>query len=277
MREDLIKTMYKDGIPETKYKILSWSGGIQSTTLAVMSAFGDLPPVDLLIYSDIGNEWNVVTEIMNTYREWFESKGMTVKTVRPEKNILDEIDEEIYIPAWTESGGPLSRACVWRYKLRPIRWYLREYAGFHPTKAPHPKANTFEMWLGMTTEEMRRTFPSLKKYIFHRYHLIEQNMSRNDCFDYIRDKGLPIPPKTSCVICPYRRAIEWAQIRDTSPKQWQQAIEIDHKIRHAMEGRRKGSNKIYLWKGKKPLDEVDLEARAKTERDYDKIHREGLE
>ena len=37
-------------------KFISWGGGVQSTTMAVMSALGDLEPVDAVIFADTGWE-----------------------------------------------------------------------------------------------------------------------------------------------------------------------------------------------------------------------------
>lgn len=270
INKELYEQMYPNGIPETKYKILSWSGGIQSTVMAVMSALGELPKVDLVLYANIGNEWSVVTETMAFYKNWLQEKGMRIETVYPPKSVLEELEEgEIHIPAWTESGGPLYRGCVWRYKIRPIRWKIREFAGYHATKNPYPKKNTFEMWLGMTTDEMKRTLPSLKKYIFHRFPLVEKGLSRGDCYTYLRKLDLPIMPKTACVVCPYRKAWEWLEIKEKTPEEWEEAIRIDRKIRNALQDRKKESNKIYIWKKSIPLEEVDLKECAKHERGFD--------
>lgn len=269
---------------EPKIKIIGWSGGVQSTAMAVMSALGEIEPVDALIYADIGNEWSIVTKIMDWYRDWFKEHGVRAETVHPKKSVLEDLENgDIYIPAYTESGGPLNRGCIWRYKIQPMRWRMRELAGYDATKPPHPKAGEVEMWMGMTTDEMRRTFPSLKKYIVHRYPLIEKDMTRGDTIRYLRGLGLPIPPKTSCVICPYRRAMEWIPVRDQTPDEWQKAIEIDKKIRYAISHRKYKNkhgikdfkNRIYLWREGIPLEEADLDEFAKNERDYDEEARIG--
>ena len=62
-------------------KALSWGVGVQSTTLAVMSALGDLGPLDVVITSDTGWERSATYESRNFYSEWLRDRGVRVEIV----------------------------------------------------------------------------------------------------------------------------------------------------------------------------------------------------
>lgn len=90
-------------------------------------------------------------------------------------------------------------------------------------------------------------------------------MFREDCADWLRERGLPVPVKSACIGCPYRSAAEWIEMRDESPEEWRQAIEFDEKNRCNPLAERGGStaDELYIFKTSvgqtTPLAEVDLE------------------
>lgn len=62
-----------------KYRFISWGLGVQSTTLAAMSALGEIDRVDAAIHSDTGNERRQSYEILEYYREWLENHDIRVE------------------------------------------------------------------------------------------------------------------------------------------------------------------------------------------------------
>ena len=124
------------------YRVLSWGVGVQSTALAVMSALGDLDPLDLVITADTGWERAVTYESRDFYRAWLQARGLRVEIVNG-GNIRDtQIGDHMNIPAWTMTGAPLKRQCTREYKIRPIRRRVREILGFPTSRPPAPGATS---------------------------------------------------------------------------------------------------------------------------------------
>lgn len=48
-------------------RILSWGRGVQSTTLAALSALGKLPPLDAVLHADTGWERAATYEVGDWY------------------------------------------------------------------------------------------------------------------------------------------------------------------------------------------------------------------
>jgi hypothetical protein len=257
-------------------RFISWGGGLQSTTMAIMSALGDLPKVDAVIHADPGNEWSLNYRTIEWYLKWLNEQGVHAESVKSKPSILDAIEKcDVYLPLWTETGAPMRRQCTNHHKLIPLKRRLREIAGYHATNPPHPKPGEFEAWIGFTLDEQERRALSRTKYMVSRWPLIELGMTRDDCTKYLQEHKLPIPPKSACVICPYRRAKDWIAIRDQTPEEFQQAINIDNGIRLAKPNKYIKTDKIYLYQGLVPLEDADLDKIA--EEDEQRAKKQGYQ
>jgi len=248
-------------------RILSWGCGVQSTVLGEMSAYGDLSRLDAIITADIGWERQATYDIRDWYANRWRGMGMRVEIVSG-GNIRRGAEEHIHIPFWTSGGGPLRRQCTRHFKLTPLKQRSRELAGFHATRPPHPPAGTIEQWLGISLDEHRRAVRSRIRFIVNRYPLLEMRMVRQDCIAYLEKKGLPVPPKSACICCPYRSASEWLEMRDEAPDEFAAAVAFDETNRHNPLATRGGSTEeeLYLLRSLEPLGQANLEALAKKER-----------
>jgi hypothetical protein len=130
----------------------------------------------------------------------------------------------MHLPFWTRTGGHLRRQCTRVFKIEPIRRLMREIAGFHPTDKPHPWPGQFELWLGISLDEWDRMSDSNVKYIRHRYPLVDLGMTRRDCVRWLQGHGLPVPVKSACIGCPFRKASEWLELE---PDEFEQAVLFD--------------------------------------------------
>jgi hypothetical protein len=233
-----------------------------------MSALGDLDPLDVVITSDTGWERRATYEAREFYTHWLQERGMRVEVVSAGNIRKLGAEEHIHIPFFTSDGGPLQRQCTVNFKIIPIKRRLRELAGYHPTKHPHPPAGTIELWMGISLDEYQRMNHSRVQFIVHRWPLIERKMARNECADYLEAHGLPVPIKSSCIGCPYRRASEWMDMRDNSPEEWLEVIEFDEANRHNPLAERGGSlvDALYVYSRAVPLATADLEGDTARER-----------
>lgn len=148
--------------------------------------------------------------------------------------------------------GMIRRQCTGEYKIIPIEKLQRKLAGYEPRK--RIPAGTIETWKGISTDEMQRASMSTVKWIEFYYPLIELQMSRNDCKSWFEKKGLPGPPRSSCLGCPYHSKNEWRHIKNNSPEEWEETVAFDKSIRKC--GGMRGD--VFLHADRVPLDEVDL-------------------
>ena len=249
-------------------KALSWGCGVQSTTLAVMSALGDADPLDVVITADTGWERKATYEAREFYTAWLQERGVRVEVVSGGDIRRDGAAIHIHIPFFTSGGGPLRRQCTRYFKIIPVKRRLREIAGYDATKPPHPPAGTIELWLGISWDEWTRMKQSRVKFITHRWPLTEGKITRNACIDYLEAHGLLVPVKSACVGCPYRRASEWLEMRNDAPDDWRDVVDFDESNRHNPLAERGNSavDALYVYSRAVPLATADLEADAKRER-----------
>ena len=173
------------------------------------------------------------------------------------------------MPFWTDTGGPLRRQCTREFKIRPIRRFTREQLGYHPSKAPHPPAGAVESWIGFTTDEWTRAKLSNVAYIVNRWPLLEMHMSRYDCEQWFKAHDLPVPIKSACIGCPYRRAMEWEEMRRESPEEFEQACQFDDANRDNPLAERGASTAdgLYIYREDQvPLREAPIADDAARER-----------
>jgi len=248
---------------ERKMRILSWGKGVQSTTLAAMSAKGLLPHLDTIIFSDLEWERERTYEVGYWYERYLAKAGLDVQTLHPGNIRLLGAKEHIHMPFWTVSGAPLQRQCTCNFKVRPIRRRVRELLGYHPSRAPAPPPGAVEQWIGFSLDERHRMRPSSVQFCTNRFPLIEMGMTRWDCIKWLEDEGLPVPIKSSCIGCPYRSAPEWLRMREENICEFDSAIEFDEKNRHNVLAANEGvtSDALYIWQGRnrpEPLANADL-------------------
>jgi hypothetical protein len=142
------------------------------------------------------------------------------------------------------------------YKITPLTRKTRDLLGL----APRQRAGggqRCEMLIGISTDEALRMKPSQEAWKQHRWPLIEKGMSRNDCLRWMERKGYPLPPKSSCIGCPFHSDDEWRSIRSDADA-WADAVAIDAVIR-AQPGIR---GQQFMHRSCVPLAEVDLSTAA---------------
>lgn len=209
------------------YKAMSLGWGVQSWTMAAMIALGDLEMVDVAIHSDTRHERAATYAFAAEWTPWLEAHGIRVATVvNTGKGGTDIVVTGTYtnIPAFTRvkgKKGQIRRQCTGRWKIAPIRRYLQK----------HRDKQRVELWLGISTDEFQRAKDADRKYITHRFPLLELGMSRADCLQYLADHDLPAPVKSSCVFCPYMNKAAWEEMRVRDDGDWQHAVEVDAAIR----------------------------------------------
>lgn len=235
--------------------ILSLGAGVQSSTLALMAARGEIGPMpDAAIFADTGWEPRKVLEYLN----WLETQlPFPVYRVMHKDGLLEAIKGEgrfSAVPFFTSGGGMGMRQCTNEYKIVPIRKKTRELLGYEPRK--RIPIGSCTIWIGISTDESIRMKSSRDRWVEHRWPLIELGMSRGHCLEWMDKNGYPMPPKSSCLGCPYHSDKQWVEIKNQDAEEWQQTIEIDRLIRNKAS---KMTQEQFMHRSCKPLDQINFD------------------
>jgi 3'-phosphoadenosine 5'-phosphosulfate sulfotransferase (PAPS reductase)/FAD synthetase len=231
-------------------KIISLGWGVQSFTLAAMSALGELPKVDYAIHADTTHESQLTYEFARKWAPWLEEHGVKVVTVKPKQsdptnNGYGTQDVPFYTLNQLGERGQGKRQCTTQWKINPMRKFISSVAG---KKTP----GAIEQWIGISLDEFQRMKDNDVKYIVNHWPLVDLKMTRADCKAWLQKNSLEIPPRSACTFCPFHNTEEWRRIK-TIDNDWNEAVSIDKAIRKA-----KPFLDAFVHPARKPLEEVDF-------------------
>jgi len=244
-------------------QVLSLGAGVQSSCMALMSAMGELPPVDVAIFADTGAEPQRVYD----YLEWLEDAlPFPVHRVMWKDGLYENIKESIKgarfagAPFFTESPtgkaeGMLRRQCTREFKIQPIIRKVRELVGLEYRQRAPKGEILVNQWIGISMDEIIRMKYAREKWILNIFPLIDKKMTRWHCLDWMQKRGYPRPEKSSCTFCPYHDDNFWRDMKDNDPQAFSQAVEVDEMIRGGVRGTKQ---KIYVHRSLTPLADADL-------------------
>lgn len=263
-------------------KILSLGLGVQSTAIYFQSCMGILPRLDYAIFADPGREKKKTYEYLEFLQDWKDKNNGIPIIVRSDKNLYQDIltkhtSEKLRfssIPAYTlgEDGltGMLRRQCTGEYKIAVVDKAIRELYGL-PKGGRRPIT---EVWKGITVDEADRmnlatevwkwqVYPYCG-YEWHKslpkgYRRLEgaRVQTRQDIVSWYIENALPIPPKSSCVFCPYQSEQAWNEIKINEPEDFEAACLVDDAIRNS---RKQGVHRpVYLHESLTPLRDVKFD------------------
>lgn len=240
-------------------RAISLGAGVQSSTLLLMVREGELE-AECAVFADTGWEPAAVYH----HLDWLDSVS-TIPIYRVSRgNIRRDalgdgrfVSMPIYTLGETGDEGIGRRQCTREYKVDPIGAKLRELLGAAPRCRIPPGAA--ESLIGLSLDEVARMKPSRNAWVVNRWPLIERRMTRQDCVLWLQRRGYPIPPKSSCVGCPYHDNSYWRDMRDRRPEEWEDACGFDEALRSRV-GRYGSSFRglSFLHRDRIPLRAVDL-------------------
>ena len=251
-------------------RVLSLGAGVQSTTLLRMCIAGEVEPVQHAVFSDTGWEPKAVYKHLAVVKAEAEAAGIQVHIVSNGNLRSDALDTNkgfasmpLHITKVNGEAAMARRQCTNEYKLKPLLGKQRELAGL--AKGERCKEHRITSLIGISWDESQRMKDPQFPWIVNEYSLVDRRLTRVDCLDWHRDRGLDLPPRSSCIGCPFHSAKEWRAVRDV-PEDWADAVEFDHAIRKGHPNRKDEPllGRAYLHKDRVPLDEADI--RSEEER-----------
>jgi hypothetical protein len=251
----------------TRLRVLSLGAGVQSTTLALMAAKGEIEAPDCAIFADTGAEPRSVYEHLE---KLVAALPYPVHVVSA-GNIRDDVmrgtnsggmKRFAAVPYFLDRGrlgqGMGRRQCTKEYKIAPLMKKQRELLGYRPRQ--RIPADSVEVWIGISTDEATRMKPSPDAWQRNRWPLIERGMSRQDCVRWMERAGWSAP-KSACTFCPYRSDESWIAMKREEPEAFAEAVAADHAIRRGDHAQRLRAVP-YIHRSMRPLDQVDFRTHA---------------
>jgi len=263
---------------EPRLRVLSLGAGVQSTTLALMAAQGEIGPMpDCAIFADTQAEPAAVYE----HLDWLGSPNVLPFPIHrvTAGSIIENIERmrrgerwasiPVFLLAEDGRAAPVVRQCTTEFKIEPIHAKVREMVGFSPGQSfrhalgigpRDPVPILVEQWIGISWDERERQSDSGHAWIRNRWPLLEKQVTRQQCERWLIDNGYPVPPKSACVFCPWTENARWRQMRDERPADWRLAVDVDRLIADGAPetATRAGTRPMYLHRSLQRLEEVDL-------------------
>lgn len=248
-------------------RVLSLGGGTQSCALALMSAAGDLPRVDHVIFADTQGELPETYAYLDYLTEVLDAAGIPLHVVTAgnlEAHLLGEVRSAANPtpPAHTtDADGNRVRIngykCSYDFKRRVIERKVKQLCGGRGAW----KRTTVEQWIGFSLDEVGRM--RSHPWMENRWPLIELGMRRDDTIRWFTANGHPTPPRSACWFCPNSGNDRWRALRDEHPDLFACAVKIDTHIRHVRDFRDQQrqtlrTGDLYLHQSRVPLVDADL-------------------
>jgi hypothetical protein len=235
--------------------VISLGAGVQSSTMALMAAHGEITPMpDCAIFADTQAEPKWVYE----WLDWLDTKlpfpvhrvsaGNIAENALARRTLSGHEFQDI---PWRTGGNGLGkRQCTSNYKLLPIYKKIRDLGATHKNPAT--------VWVGISVDESHRAKPARPKYIRNTFPLLDKHVYRLDCLTWMQKQGYPLPKKSACVFCPYHGNDEWRDVRDNDPEGWALAVKVDDAIRA-------NGMQQYAHRDLVPLMDADLTKSTQTD------------
>jgi len=189
--------------------IVGLSGGKDSTALALRLAEVE-PRKYVYICNETGNElpdmkahWDNLENIL----------GEPIQRVRHARGLVEEIEKINMLP------NVFARWCTIRLKIEPTLDYFESL----------PAGST--LYVGLRADEMERK-GLYGEDITVRFPMREWNWNEKDVWDYLNSKGICIPKRTDCALCPYQRLGEWRDLYENYPDLYAEGVALEKKIGH---------------------------------------------
>ena len=189
--------------------VIGLSGGKDSTALALRLVETE-PRNYEFICNETGNE---LPEMHDHWRKLEDMLGAPIKRVRYHTDLLGAIEEVQMLPNFR------ARWCTRMLKIEPTIEYFDSL----------PSDST--LYVGLRAdEELRRGLYG--EDILVRFPMREWGWKEEDVWKYLDQRGVCIPKRTDCALCPYQRLGEWFDLWRDHPDKYAEGVEIEKRFGH---------------------------------------------
>lgn len=252
------------------HHVLSLGAGVQSTTLYLMAMRGDFP-CEAAIFADTQEE----PEAVYAHLEWLKAQGGPPIMVRTRGSLGDDLargensthQRFASIPAFTSDGNGNApsmtrRQCSREYKTQVVEQTIRrEIVGLAPGRSL-PRGVQVIQYIGISWDERSRALDverRMKRGWKAVFPLLERQITRANCREFLSDTVPHEVPKSACVFCPFHDNHQWAMLKARGGKDWARIVQIDTALRTpGTIVNRNLEQSLYLHRSCKPITEIDF-------------------
>ncbi|MFA5380066.1 MAG: phosphoadenosine phosphosulfate reductase [Dehalococcoidia bacterium] len=245
-----------------KIRAFSFGGGVQSMAVLVLQAQGQLPePYDVFVFANVGEDSEnpatlaYVEHVAKPYAEKHGIKFVEVRKLRRNgepDTLFKYVHREknsVSLPIKMANGAPGNRNCTGTFKINVIDRWIKKAGYSHSI-----------IGIGISMDEYLRArdeqwHPSEYNVQKRREHpLIELRLNRARCQQIIQEAGLALPPKSSCWFCPFKKRVDWIELRRTNPILFWRTVYLEQYInaKRALMKR----DRVYFHPSLQPLDQA---------------------
>jgi glutaredoxin len=264
--------------------IISLGAGVQSSTMALMAACGEITPMPVAaIFADTQAE----PKSVYTWLDWLEKQlpfpvhrvtaGSLVEhslKIRHSKKTPGNIYIRGAIPAFVENPdgtkGLLGRKCTADFKIRPLVKFTRSLCDWKRGE----KRLLVIKWIGISYDEIWRMKESREKWIRHRHPLIDSRASRVDCLSWMSKHGFPEPPRSACSFCPFHSDQEWERLKRNEPEAFLDAVDYENRLQLAASKQNVLKGKPWLHSSMRAIGLVDFTAKLPSHQQLNMFNNE---
>lgn len=195
--------------------VLSYGGGVNSSALYFYLREHNRP-LDVVIFADTGCEHPSTYRTVEVMRATCKKDNIPFIVVQSKYGNLYE-----YYQAKQAVMSIKWRDCTSKFKIRPIRAWLRQHYGKHCH---------FNQYIGIGVDEMQRMTQSDVQYSTLLYPFCEARLTRLDQERILRRYGFHAQ-KSGCVGCPFQSQVSWKRLRRTNPAEFNRWLELERRNR----------------------------------------------
>lgn len=246
--------------------IISLGAGVQSSTMALMAAKGEITPMPTCaIFADTQSESQNVYQFL----DWLVTQlpfpvikatagSLTEASIKLRKsklsgNLYLAPTLPVFVINDKGKNGMMLRQCTRTFKIDVVRRESRRIM------KQHGSIHCFQ-WIGISTDESLRMKESNNKKFTHIWPLIDKGFSRTDCLKWMKQNGFPTPPRSACVYCPYRSDADWIAMKQNDPQSFALAVDYEKRLNKSVAQSCMKTKEVFLHSQRIPLDKVDFNA-----------------
>lgn len=188
--------------------MVAYGGGVDSTAMIIeMLSRGEV--IDQILFADTGSEKASTIAYVTMFKAWCEARGVPFEIVRyepqnfknfpPYKSLLENCLTNATLPSIAFGFS----SCSQKWKIAPQDRWTRNW---------EPAVTAWKQGLKVIKCIGYDCSPAdIKRYAQReghesdlyecRYPLREWGWTRTECIERIAAEGLPVPPKSACVMC----------------------------------------------------------------------------
>lgn len=209
--------------------ICSISGGQDSTAMTVqLLELGY--PVDYIVFCDTGNEFPQMYDYLNRLDKYLQDKYQINITRLKSKNTLESLCFSPFTRGERKGqmrGLPYSS--MMSFCTRDLKKNVSD-------KFCRSLKEDCTMYIGYVAREKRRCHDGDKKYITHKYPLIDWGWNEPEVANYLKDKTLfnilyEHFSRTGCMFCPKQNRESWFSLYAYHRKDWNVAKEWEQRAK----------------------------------------------